>query len=697
MKKALIFLMIALLTASCVEQRFESPYALGVTMTKLAVGKAGGTKHIVVYSNTAWQASLDEAKDWCELQTPSGKGLGEVQIFFSRNRGFERTVTLILTSGDEKREILITQSAGVTDPYMEFADAALTVNNLSGRDSVWINSNIGDEIPESGKITVTYGTAGEEWVNLEPVVGSTAVDSSYLAFSFLPNNTGADRTATVTINVAVASGNDLATTFELTQFAQPTIKFSETPVLVFAEQVDVPFAANFAKYTDEEHQIVYEGETYDAPYSDWIKDAKVEGNVLKLSFNPLSIVSDVTRSAKINLSYTDASGKKYDFVYNLVQSPIEMDNLSSEGTSNCYIVSEAGYKKFNAAVRGNGVIPAGSSYETAAIEGGVSASVLWETVNTAVAPEPGSVISNVVYSDGIICFNCAGIDGNACIALRNAAGDILWSWHIWAAMGYKPAEHECVFTSNATYFKPSDVVWMDRNIGALSDGSDKNTRYLSVGFYFQHSRKDPMVGSADYVSDHAKANTSTNFMKTTNNEVWSSSADSYTEKELAAFPTLFTTATGVFSDQAFNSCLWGASKVAPSTKGTQALDITVVKTLHDPCPVGYQVPAAWHYYSISGGKIEDCFEDGFQVVENDVVKMWLPAGGYRSESSMSFNKSKAGSGFYFTAISSKGTSARQINYFGTTSSVYNLTYSNAGPNTGRSVRCVKENQKAELL
>ncbi|MCQ2156209.1 MAG: hypothetical protein MJY57_03310 [Bacteroidales bacterium] len=699
MKKIFPIIIAIIFCISCVERRFEPSYPLGVTMKTLNVSKSGGIKHIVVYSNTGWTANMDSTRTWCKLLTTGGSGIGEVAIDFERNRAFERTAKLFITAGDETREIDITQSAGVTDPYVRFSDAALTVNNLAGRDSVWINSNIGDEIAEYGNISIDYLSGDTDWLALEPVVGSEAEDSTYLAFSFKPNTSGEDRSAKVSIKIKVFSGNDIETQCEISQFARPTATFSDAPVLVFAEQVDVPFATNFSKYIDEDHPVVFESVDYVAPYSGWIKSATVDGNLLKLEFEPLSILSDASRSAKVKLSYTDVSETRYDFVYNLTQSPMELDDLSSAGTSNCYIVNKPGYHKFTANVRGNGVIPKDSKYTSAVIEGGASAKILWETVNTASAPETGSIINNIAYSNGLICFNCAGTDGNAGIALLDAEGKILWSWHIWVAIGYQPQEHECSLTTHETYFKPSPVIWMDRNIGALSDGKDKETRPLSLGFFYQNGRKDPMLSSANYVSDHSKVSTSTNFLKTTNYEIWDTSTAAHTEMEAAQCPTTYIDSVGVYSDQLYNYYLWGADKMAPATTGTKCLDIKCVKTLHDPCPVGYQTPASWQIYSLLGGKIQNCSGDGFDVVENDVAKMWFPAGGYRSKAaSMAFNKDKEGTGFYHIAVSSKGSSgSRQIHYLGTTSSIKNLSYSNAAPFAGRSVRCVKGNQTFELL
>lgn len=105
--------------------------------------------------------------------------------------------------------------------------------------------------------------------------------------------------------------------------------------------------------------------------------------------------------------------------------PVE---LSSGETANCYIVSAEGTYSFPA-VKGN------SSESPGQVS---AAEVLWESFGSKVQPNTGDLISNVKYEDGKIIFNASAKKGNAVIAVRDATGTILWSWHIW--MTDKPAE-----------------------------------------------------------------------------------------------------------------------------------------------------------------------------------------------------------------------------------------------------------------
>ena len=69
--------------------------------------------------------------------------------------------------------------------------------------------------------------------------------------------------------------------------------------------------------------------------------------------------------------------------------------------------------------------------------------------------------------------------GNAVIGLFDAAGNCIWSWHIWS-VDYDPATMAQTYSSGA--------VFMDRNIGALTTDC---TQPSSRGLYYQWGRKDP--------------------------------------------------------------------------------------------------------------------------------------------------------------------------------------------------------------
>ena len=75
------------------------------------------------------------------------------------------------------------------------------------------------------------------------------------------------------------------------------------------------------------------------------------------------------------------------------------------------------------------------------------------------APESGELVSAVYFQDSYIAFQCHKIfyEGNAVVAAKDAAGNILWSWHLW-------------FTDapqSQTYYNNAGIIQLIRKQGEL--------------------------------------------------------------------------------------------------------------------------------------------------------------------------------------------------------------------------------------
>lgn len=204
------------------------------------------------------------------------------------------------------------------------------------------------------------------------------------------------------------------------------------------------------------------------------------------------------------------------------------EDLSSVESANTYLISKAGKYKFNAQLKGNGVIPASLSSVVASKEiAPKSALVLWyntlQTSNDWVDASPVDVSSVALGADGYVRFSTpeAFVPGNAVIAVFAEEGvtydsitadenkiinnaTLLWSWTIWAADGYDP---------EATSVNADGNVFMDRNLGAVISGLGATGSYEpagAVGNYYQWGRKDPFPTISDYTNSQPCQNS--NFM-----------------------------------------------------------------------------------------------------------------------------------------------------------------------------------------
>jgi len=276
-------------------------------------------------------------------------------------------------------------------------------------------------------------------------------------------------------------------------------------------------------------------------------------------------------------------------------------DLSSKGTSNCYIVSEPGVYSFDAGTIGNGefgIIETGGVlpyHTTDASINPSSAEILWCT-NGCVT---GATFSS---KDKRVSFVANGEEGNALIAVKDSEGKILWSWHIWATD--TPQDQLYVNTAGS-------YTVMDRNLGAIradAGSSDAEIRE-SIGNMYQWGRKDPFHAvRAENESNWTK------YFNTVNTRI--------TIAESIEMPTTITSGNSDWEKNS-TSMLWNSTQ----------------KTIYDPCPVGYRVPVSeiWTGFTTTGEYVDRAseinysgtYEKGFYFLYDGVNTTWYPATVYK--------------------------------------------------------------------
>lgn len=243
-------------------------------------------------------------------------------------------------------------------------------------------------------------------------------------------------------------------------------------------------------------------------------------------------------------------------------------NLSKTASANCYIVDASNDENKDAvfkfrAYQGN------SSTGVGTIN---SVSLLWETYNNAETVTANSVIAAVDYDKQAgkdyyeITFKMPSTlhAGNALIAAKDSEGTILWSWHIWVP--------ETVIAQNTYGISTPEM--MDRNLGALRIATAGEKDIQAVGMLYQWGRKDPFPNkkvysssSNDYTSHATLSSISTDFTVEKNLITFS-----YSVQHPTVFAAIDSGNTDWTSDE--NDKYWDATK-----------------TMYDPCPPGYRVPA----------------------------------------------------------------------------------------------------------
>ena len=210
--------------------------------------------------------------------------------------------------------------------------------------------------------------------------------------------------------------------------------------------------------------------------------------------------------------------------------------------------------------------------------------------------------------------------GNAVVAVRDAANTVLWSWHIWVT-DYRPGttgtttpDKEITNYQGVRYkLMAFNVGWCDKKEETYAERTvqvrfkqkptagytpaatktftvkqkAETITYIGNNTYYQWGRKDPFVGALERISGarlginktwyDALGTTHTNQLPPTS----SFSTDNARITSGITNPNTF--CTNIYMDDKYAN-LWSANNTVSTNN-----DNPVVKTIYDPCPVGYKM------------------------------------------------------------------------------------------------------------
>lgn len=283
--------------------------------------------------------------------------------------------------------------------------------------------------------------------------------------------------------------------------------------------------------------------------------------------------------------------------------------------------------------------------------------------------------------------------GNAVIAAYANGGKIIWSWHLWLTGS----------DIEASAIETSAGVFMNRNLGAYHNGDgslDADDIHSSYGLYYQWGRKDPMIYAKDY--RFSKNDDAYVYNRLGNYLRWHyADIEGYSDAGTMEFATAnpMTFVKGSKSNDydwlydSHDDTLWSADK----------------KSVNDPCPKGWRVPAANAFAQFDIDEAEDLADlasvesmYGWHLVDSATgVKMFMPGAGRRSfENGILTNLNNYGDdnrplpwvGYYWTAGVAGNQAVSMFFDLNTTRAVNNryeaqkIMYRA----NGMQVRCVKE-------
>ena len=115
MKKYILILVLLLSGAVSCTQRYELSLPLALNRVALTLPSGENSSYVLVYSEGAWTASLNESAPWVKLSRTEGSGNSQITVSVEPNSGFLRSVTLTVTNAHGSKDMLISQQGDADD------------------------------------------------------------------------------------------------------------------------------------------------------------------------------------------------------------------------------------------------------------------------------------------------------------------------------------------------------------------------------------------------------------------------------------------------------------------------------------------------------------------------------------------------------------------------------------------------------
>lgn len=317
------------------------------------------------------------------------------------------------------------------------------------------------------------------------------------------------------------------------------------------------------------------------------------------------------RSGNISLNgYTPSGDKVFIQIYVAILDNPDIDYR--EAPANCYIAHQAATRYLFNPMVGGSATPLDTNY----IE------IIWETSE--------GLIKYVDMQDGVASFYIEAVKdendeptdeltpGNALIGAYDAAGNLLWSWHIWVTNSNP--EEETINLNGQTMMNIN--LGADCNSNGEKDG-DKIGR--SYGMYYQWGRRTPIVGPESW-----------NFALNADKRVYTVKGYERRPKYEAS-----TAETGTL-EWANNNPLYVITGNKDNAydwlfSSHEALWNSNTKSEHDPCPAGWCIPDSSVYANLTISDADDAIAwqeaqgmYGWNLVDDSGNTFFFSAAGRRN-------------------------------------------------------------------
>lgn len=351
--------------------------------------------------------------------------------------------------------------------------------------------------------------------------------------------------------------------------------------------------------------------------------------------NNLSYTAVAYNVRTVSVEYVEDSGIDLS-MYTIYGTPIQRT------TANCYVIKEAGEYKFPC-VYGNAISNGQTNSVSYTNNGGTHSHDFvnykgvqivdpWistdtgETITSAQLSiaDTDNIFTDITISGDYVKFIVASIPttgANGIISIKNSEGTIMWNWHIWVW----PYDLTPVSITNSTNVSYNIL---PVNLATKLDTADSiNTTTGWKNWFYQFGRPTPMLCPSSYKStmDHASYGSLSYTAASIASDIQTGIKNPATFYKYSSSYNFnwFQTNSG----KTYN--LWDAACTSTGNS-----DNNVVKTIYDPCPIGFKMPNGNTFTYFSTSNVVGSFANGwkFKRYSGDTVGVFFPASGYRKYS-----------------------------------------------------------------
>ncbi len=311
--------------------------SLAVNSNELHLEALEGNTHIMVYASGEWDLQFEEDVDWVSVNKLRGSGNSDVTFTYSQNFGGARKVTLILSKGNERQEILIVQKG--LDVALRFAKTKFVLSKEGLPTVLPIVSNLKYDLSQVELEYLYDDETSEQWI------ANPRLTEAGFIFDALENTAGRNRTVRIYLSFVDGVGKEVSSFVDIDQSLSTaflTHKSTMSSQLTKGAKIDtVILKGNIGVHLPMmEKEVVY------AQGNDWIEQVTLTNDSL-LILAVRANSSGIERNAEVTVRLRVNGVNLVTLTHHVYQSNEDYEPITFEAVRNM-ITGASGQVTINA-------------------------------------------------------------------------------------------------------------------------------------------------------------------------------------------------------------------------------------------------------------------------------------------------------------------------------------------------------------